>query len=144
MTPATVHPVPDRSRVLRLSRHPVAAGAALAGLILLWELAARLRLVPPLFLPAPSLIALRAWELSASGLLPLHVAASLKRILAGYALGAALGILVGVGTGFFGYARAIGQPLIGALYPIPKIAILPLLILWGLVRLLPPWAGGEE
>ncbi len=129
-TPETIHPVPDRSRVLRLTRHPVAATAAIAGLVLAWELAARLRVVPPLFLPAPSLIAVRGWELLASGLLPLHVLASLKRILAGYAIGAALGVLVGVGTGFFGPARAVGQPLISALYPIPKIAILPLLILW--------------
>jgi NitT/TauT family transport system permease protein len=130
MTAGTIHPVPDRSRVLRMKRHPLVATAGILALVLLWEAAARLKLAPPLFLPAPSLCAVRAWELIANGELPRHVATSLKRILAGYAIGAALGILAGVGTGFFGTVRAVGQPLIGALYPIPKIAILPLLILW--------------
>lgn len=129
MTP-TVYPVPDRSRVLHLARHPAVAAATILLLILAWEAVARMKLVPPLFLPAPSLVAKRAWEMTAAGELPAHLAASLKRILSGYALGASLGIAVGVGTGFFSYVRALGQPLISALYPIPKIAILPLLILW--------------
>jgi NitT/TauT family transport system permease protein len=130
MSAATLHPVPDRSRVLRLRPHPVVTVAGLAAVLLLWETAARLRWAPPLFLPAPSLCALRAWELVRSGELPAHVWASLKRILAGYALGASAGLLLGIGTGFFGTVRAIGRPLVHALFPIPKIAILPLLILW--------------
>jgi NitT/TauT family transport system permease protein len=102
----------------------------IGALVVLWEVAARLKWVPPLFLPAPSLCALRAWELVRDGQLPVHIWASMKRILAGYALGVTAGLAVGVGTGFFGTARAIGQPLVHALFPIPKIAILPLLILW--------------
>jgi len=40
------------------------------------------------------------------------------------------GVAVGVVTGFFSRAEAVGQPLIAATFPIPKIALLPLLILW--------------
>jgi NitT/TauT family transport system permease protein len=126
----TIHPVPDRSKVLRLRKNPLLSAISIAALLLVWEVASRLHLVPPLFLPAPSRVAWRAWELTANGELPIHLAASLKRILVGYVLGAGVGVAVGIGTGFFGGARAVGQPLIHALYPIPKIAILPLLILW--------------
>jgi len=48
----------------------------------------------------------------------------------GFAAGAAAGVAVGVLTGFFARAEAVGQPLIAATFPIPKIALLPLLILW--------------
>jgi hypothetical protein len=40
------------------------------------------------------------------------------------------GVLVGILIGFFSIPEAIGNPLIAATFPIPKIAILPLLILW--------------
>jgi NitT/TauT family transport system permease protein len=130
MSAPTVHPVPDRSRALRVVRRPLVTVVGIAALLIVWEVAARLKWVPPLFLPAPSAIALRAWEMLLGGQLGTNTWASLKRIAAGYMLGAVAGILVGVGTGFFGGVRAIGQPLVNALYPIPKIAILPLLILW--------------
>jgi NitT/TauT family transport system permease protein len=124
------HPVPDRSGLLAVRRHPGVSLAGIAALLLAWEAAARSGLLPPLFLPAPSACALRAWELLANGELPRHLAASLRRIVLGFALGAGAGVAVGVATGHFGRARALGQPLIAATYPIPKIAILPLLILW--------------
>jgi len=47
-----------------------------------------------------------------------------------YGVGATLGISVGISVGFFSLADAVVQPLIAATFPIPKIALLPLLILW--------------
>ncbi len=125
-----LHPVPDRSRLLRLRQHPWLSVAGMAALVLTWEAASRAGLMPRLFLPAPSACAVRAWELIANGQLAEHLVASLRRILAGYALGSVTGIAVGIGTGFFSRFRALGLPVIAATYPIPKIAILPLLILW--------------
>ena len=124
------HAVQDRSRLLRVRRHPLLGGAGIVLLLALWETAARLHWASPLFLPAPSLCAQRAWQLLLAGQLLTNVAASLKRIAWGLALGGSLGVAVGIGTGFLGSVRAVGQPLIHATYPIPKIAILPLLILW--------------
>src|SRR6185369_14315824 len=56
--------------------------------------------------------------------------ASLKRLVLGFAVGAGAGVVVGVAVGFFSIAEAVGTPVIAATFPIPKIALLPLLILW--------------
>ncbi len=65
-----------------------------------------------------------------SGELLRHVVASLVRLGLGFAIGALAGIAVGVAVGFFSLAEAVGTPVIAATFPIPKIALLPLLILW--------------
>ena len=54
----------------------------------------------------------------------------LQRLAWGFVIGSVLGIAIGVAVGFFAVAEAIGTPLIAATFPIPKIALLPLLILW--------------
>jgi NitT/TauT family transport system permease protein len=104
--------------------------AALLALLGAWEAAARIGWVPVLFLPSPLGVLGEGWEMLRSGELAAHVAASLTRLLAGFAAGAALGVAVGVAVGSFAMAEAVGTPLIAATFPIPKIALLPLLILW--------------
>jgi NitT/TauT family transport system permease protein len=65
-----------------------------------------------------------------TGLIFKHLFASLSRILLGFLIACTLGVAVGILTGFFSIPEAIGNPIIAATFPIPKIAILPLLILW--------------
>ena len=48
----------------------------------------------------------------------------------GWIIGTAAGLAVGLAMGIFSAARAAGLPIVSALFPIPKIALLPLLILW--------------
>jgi NitT/TauT family transport system permease protein len=124
------HPVVDRTRVLERRRHPVARVVGLAGLLALWELLTRTGWVPALFLPSPLGVLAAGVEMLRSGELVGHVLTSLARILAGFALGALGGVAVGLAVGVFGVAEAVGTPLIAATFPIPKIALLPLLILW--------------
>src|ERR1700748_997664 len=112
----------------RASRY--AGCLAPAGVIALWQLAGSLGLVNSLFLPAPSAIVRAIWNLAASGALWHHLSASLLRIGAGWILGTIAGVAVGFAIGLFNHARAIGITFISALFPIPKIALLPLLILW--------------
>jgi NitT/TauT family transport system permease protein len=69
-------------------------------------------------------------DMARSGELLVHLGASLRRLLLGFALGAAAGVAVGVAVGFSAVGEAVGAPLIAATFPIPKIALLPLLILW--------------
>lgn len=103
---------------------------AFAALIALWQGASTFRLVNPLFLPSPAEIGRALYVLAASGELWLHIAASVKRIVLGWLFGTAAGLAVGVAIGLSSLARSVGVPLVSALFPIPKIALLPLFILW--------------
>jgi NitT/TauT family transport system permease protein len=123
-------PVPDRAAFLLRREHRLVRALALLGLLAVWEAFARMGWVPVLFLPSPVGVLQELAEMVRSGQMSLHVAASLQRLVLGFALGAAAGIAVGVTVGFFSLAEAVGQPLIAATFPIPKIALLPLLILW--------------
>src|SRR3954465_9927273 len=107
-----------------------AGWAALAFVIGLWQVAGSAGWVNPLFLPAPSAIALAIWKLAISGALWHHVSVSIMRIGTGWMLGTVTGILVGFSIGLSTLARSVGITFISALFPIPKIALLPLLILW--------------
>jgi len=95
-----------------------------------WQLAGSAGWVNPLFLPPPSAIALAIWKLAMSGALWQHVSASVVRIGAGWILGTMAGVAVGFAIGLSSLARGVSITFISALFPIPKIALLPLLILW--------------
>lgn len=103
---------------------------ALALVVALWQLAGSAGWVNALFLPAPSAIAVALWKLAASGALWQHVSWSIMRIGSGWIIGTAAGVAVGFAIGLSTLARSVGITFISALFPIPKIALLPLLILW--------------
>jgi NitT/TauT family transport system permease protein len=122
--------VEHRAAFLERREHRMLRVAALAGLLALWELLAVIGSVPALFLPSPTAVFRELADMTASGELLGHLGASLRRLALGYGLGAAAGVAVGIIVGFFARAEAVGTPLIAATFPIPKIALLPLLILW--------------
>ena len=99
-------------------------------LIAVWQGASSFGFVSNLFLPSPLRIFAALRQLAETGELTQHVLASLGRIGAGWLIGLTGGILVGGLIGLFSTWRSIGVPLIAALFPIPKIALLPLFILW--------------
>ncbi|MGN1285394.1 MAG: ABC transporter permease, partial [Bradyrhizobium sp.] len=110
------------------SRH--AGWIALALVIAVWQLAGSAGWVNPLFLPAPSAIAVAITKLATSGALWQHLSWSIMRIGTGWIIGTAAGVIVGFAIGLSTMARGVGITFISALFPIPKIALLPLLILW--------------
>src|SRR6201996_5112421 len=112
----------------RASRY--AGWIALLVVIAVWQAAGSAGMVNSLFLPTPLSIVRAIWQLAVSGALWQHVSASLVRIGTGWVLGTIAGVAVGFAIGLFNHARAIGITFISALFPIPKIALLPLLILW--------------
>jgi ABC-type nitrate/sulfonate/bicarbonate transport system permease component len=122
--------VQDRAAFLARREHRMARVFAIIALVALWELCTRIGWVPVLFLPSPVGVILELVEMTRSGQLFIHLAASLRRLFGGFVVGAGAGITTGVLVGFFSLADAVGQPLIAATFPIPKIALLPLLILW--------------
>src|SRR3954470_17403529 len=98
--------------------------------IALWQLAGSAGWVNPLFLPPPWAIARAIYQLAISGALWHHVSVSVMRIGTGWMLGTFAGVIVGFAIGLSTLARSVGTTFISALFPIPKIALLPLLILW--------------
>jgi len=122
-------------------------------LLVLWESAVALKWLDARFFPAPSTVGVALWNLIANGellgpfwLLPGKVRAgdwsgvlkvfeeghlwiSLFRIFSGFLLGAIPGIILGVIMGMNRTIRVAFDPVISAVYVLPKIAILPLVML---------------
>lgn len=99
-------------------------------LLCLWEAICQCGIVSSLFLPAPTQILTALFTMISEGEVGMSLAASLYRIVIGFVLGSALGLLVGLLTGTSALVDRIANPVVNALYPIPKIALLPLFILW--------------
>ncbi len=99
-------------------------------LIAIWEWGSQSGWISALVLPAPSEAFTAFVELASSGNLWKHVSVSVQRLVIGWTCGTALGLLVGVAIGLFSLARAGLSPLVSAIFPIPKIALLPLFIIW--------------
>ena len=95
-----------------------------------WEWGTRTGVIGNLTLPRPSDVFKTFLDLWASGLLWKHLIPSLSRLAIGAAIGASLGIAVGVMIGLFSYVRAGLVPIVAAIFPIPKIALLPLFVIW--------------
>ncbi|WP_157001881.1 ABC transporter permease [Agromyces laixinhei] len=94
-----------------------------AGILIWWALSAA-----GLRLPSPVEVAVRAWELLLDGTLLSDTAASLGRVLTGFALGTLVAIPVGFLMGWYAWARGIIEPWIQFFRTIPPLAIIPLAI----------------
>ena len=99
------------------------------GLIVIWQVLLMLGIGDRRFIPAPTDIAERFVKLTASGELEWHVAVTLYRVFLGYVIGAVPAVAVGLLMAMFRPVRVFFDPLIAALFPIPKIALMPLLLL---------------
>ncbi len=95
-----------------------------------WEALVRLRGIAPIYLPAPSSVLGYLWRMIADGSMPYHLGITLLRIFVGFALAAVCGILLGVVMGMSRTVARVADVWIAALYPLPKISLIPLLIIW--------------
>jgi len=99
-------------------------------LISIMEWGTRAGWISSLTLPRPSDVLLTFKELWDNGMLFKHLAPSLSRLAVGATIGATVGIAVGILIGLLSYVRAGLVPLVAAIFPIPKIALLPLFVIW--------------
>src|SRR5215208_4546780 len=99
------------------------------GLLLLWQLLLMAVVGDRRFIPAPTDIAVRFWVLIQNGELAFHTGVTLLRVFAGFFIGCVPGIVVGLLMAMFRPVRIFFDPLIASLFPIPKIALMPLLLL---------------
>ena len=95
----------------------------------IWEALSRSEIINPLFFPPPTTLDETTRELIGSGQLWDDLRASLGRIGAGFIVAAVPGVLVGLLMGLWWPLRALLNPIAAAFFAIPKIAILPLVII---------------
>jgi len=103
---------------------------AVFGFLLIWEGIVRIELYPAFILPGPGAVAERFVEVVGDGTLWPHVVTTLTQMLLGLAIGAPLGVLMGVLLAKSGTLEAIISPIILAAQSTPVVAYAPLLIIW--------------
>jgi len=104
----------------------------------IWEIVARLNLVPGQLFPPFSVVVQEFYHLAANGVLGDNFLASLVRVLIGFCAGSIAGIAVGVIMGWRENINKALHPIISLFYPIPALGWLPLLMLWiGINEMLP-------
>jgi NitT/TauT family transport system permease protein len=105
-------------------------------LLVVWELLANAGVISSLFFPAPSRIGSALLKMLGNGELATNLWVSISRLSQGFVLGAIPGLLLGLAMGWSPRFRAIMDPFIAAVHPIPKLAIFPLImIVFGLGEL---------
>jgi ABC-type nitrate/sulfonate/bicarbonate transport system permease component len=110
-------------------RDRVLSVASPVALFVLWEIAARAHWIDARFFPAPSSIAGTMGTMLADGSLLANTLITLQRLAIGIVVGGVPALLIGLAMGLYRPVYALVDPLISATYPIPKSAILPLILL---------------
>ena len=126
-TGAELDPVGFARKRRRISR-TLGIGVPIV-LISLWQLCAAQGLIDTRFFPAPSQIVTTAQRMITDGTLFSDVWTTLRALLTGFAGGVVVGVTTGVLLALSWPIRAGFEPLFNALYTVPKLAILPLLLL---------------
>ena len=117
-----------RARRRRLLEFGLTIAAPLV-VLAAWEVLSRTGTIDDRFWPPPSSLTGTAWELVAEDDLLGDVRVSLVRIVGGFLLGAIPGVVLGLAMGLFWPVRVFVMPIAAAIYAIPKIAVLPLVII---------------
>lgn len=98
-------------------------------LLILWELLAQIGAIDIRLFSSPSLIFKSFIPLMLSGDLLNNTAVSVQRVILGFIAGSVPGILLGISMGLSPFIRSAIEPMIAATYPIPKLALMPLILL---------------
>ncbi len=101
--------------------------------LLLWEASVRSGLISAFFLPPVSVVLATLWEILVSGELMEHFSVTIWRMVAGFTLGSGSAIVFGLVVGLSKPLRQFFWPIVAAVYPLPKIALLSLfLVVFGI------------
>jgi ABC-type nitrate/sulfonate/bicarbonate transport system permease component len=112
-----------------LGRTAARAGSIIV-LLIAWEWLARSGRVTPFMLPALSAVLERIYDDALGGDLFLNTGLTLYRALAGFLIAAVGGIVLGLAMARSTLARWFFDPVISVGFPMPKIAFLPIIVLW--------------
>ncbi len=121
---------PPAAHWLEAAGWGVARVFSIVALALAWEVAARSGAFTPYMLPTLSAVLERIWNDLIDGDLLLNTAVTLYRALAGFLIGGVAGVVLGMAISRGKLAHWFFDPIISVGFPMPKIAFLPVVILW--------------
>jgi sulfonate transport system permease protein len=121
---------PIAPTVRRLLNSGAASWIVPAVLLLLWQGAAELALLPDNVLPAPSAVVDAAWRLALNGELATNIAVSAKRAAIGFVIGGSLAFAFGLLNGVSKIGERLTDTTFQMIRNIPNLAMVPLVILW--------------
>ncbi len=115
---------------MRELRHFGISAVVIAAFLTVWEIAARIFEVSPLVLPSPSMIFRAAFHLMQQPWFGRHLAITVSEVLIGFSIAITLGVLFGALISKSRLAEIILSPFLIGSQVTPKVALMPLFILW--------------
>jgi ABC-type nitrate/sulfonate/bicarbonate transport system permease component len=112
------------------NRNLWASWAGVLVVLLIWQLIATFQIVDPRIFPGPLDVVHSAVAVIPVSEVLNHARASLTRVILGFAIGAFLGVLIGVASGWYRWLGKIVWSPIELLRPIPPLAWIPLALIW--------------
>jgi ABC-type nitrate/sulfonate/bicarbonate transport system permease component len=122
-------PAQPKSAWARNENALIGTGAMLVFLAF-WEMSVALAWVNPLFTSSPSRILRAGYDMFADGSIYEHIQVSAFEFFVGYGAAIIIGVPLGIVMGWYSRVNAVLDPFVSALYATPRIALLPLVMIW--------------
>src|SRR5438128_1965887 len=126
---AEAKPAPPKSAWAR-NENALIGTAAMLVFLAFWEMSVALAWVNPLFTSSPSRILRAGYDMFADGSIYEHIQVSAFEFFVGYGAAIIIGVPLGILMGWYSRVNAVLDPFVSALYATPRIALLPLLMIW--------------
>jgi NitT/TauT family transport system permease protein len=120
----------ERKSFWARNEYPLLGTFSMLVFLAFWEAAVAFGWVNPLFTSAPSRILSTGYEMFADGSIYPHLQVSAYEFVVGYGAAVILGVPLGILMGWYGRINAVLDPFVSALYATPRIALLPLIMIW--------------
>src|SRR5215469_12547711 len=108
----------------------ILGGSAVVLTIVIWQAFWSAGKISPLCLSGPSAIVKQFWETLRHGTLLADIRFSGLNFLIGFGLALVSGVVLGVIIGWYRWVRLLFDPFLNALYATPRIAMVPMIIIW--------------
>lgn len=95
------------------------------------------RIVDDFYISSPGDVADQLWEWTTDGTLTSNLSVTLQELILGFLMGAVGGMVLGIVIGLGRFASEVVEPFVQAAYSVPKIALMPLFIVWFGIGMLP-------
>jgi NitT/TauT family transport system permease protein len=121
---------PPRKTFFQAYEALILGGGAVLLTLGVWQAMWSAGMIRPLFFTGPSAIASRLQVTLADGSLLRNISYSGRNFVVGFALAVVAGVVLGVAIGWYRRLRLVTDPFVNAFYATPRIALVPLIIIW--------------